>query len=72
MNEKKEKIIKASIQLFAKKGFSSTTIQEIADECGISKGAFYLHFKSKEQLFNRAFEYYIDTSMQTIEMILSF
>ncbi|MCY7669543.1 TetR/AcrR family transcriptional regulator, partial [Bacillus safensis] len=38
MNEKKEKIIKASIQLFAKKGFSSTTIQEIADECGISKG----------------------------------
>ncbi|USD83479.1 TetR/AcrR family transcriptional regulator [Bacillus safensis] len=69
MNEKKEKIIKASIQLFAKKGFSSTTIQEIADECGISKGAFYLHFKSKEQLFNRAFEYYIDTSMQTIEKI---
>lgn len=55
--------------MFAKKGFSSTTIQEIADECGISKGAFYLHFKSKEQLFNRAFEYYIDTSMQSIEKI---
>ncbi|MEI4791457.1 TetR/AcrR family transcriptional regulator [Bacillus sp. FJAT-53060] len=69
MNEKKEKIIKASIQLFAKKGFSSTTIQEIADECEISKGAFYLHFKSKEQLFNRAFEYYIDTSMQSIDKI---
>lgn len=69
MNEKKEKIIKASIQLFAKKGFSSTTIQEIADECGISKGAFYLHFKSKEQLFNRAFEYYIDTAMQGIEKV---
>nr|WP_256449797.1 TetR/AcrR family transcriptional regulator [Stutzerimonas stutzeri] len=33
----------------------------------MSKGAFYLHFKSKEQLFNRAFEYYIDTSMQSIE-----
>ncbi|WP_353856475.1 TetR/AcrR family transcriptional regulator [Bacillus sp. Bos-x628] len=69
MNEKKEKIIKASIQLFAKKGFSSTTIQEIADECGISKGAFYLHFKSKEQLFNHAFEYYIDTSMQGMENV---
>ncbi|MDM5297147.1 TetR/AcrR family transcriptional regulator [Bacillus pumilus] len=69
MNEKKEKIIKTSIQLFAKKGFSSTTIQEIADECGISKGAFYLHFKSKDQLFNRAFEYYIDTSMQEIENV---
>ncbi|MGE6631648.1 TetR/AcrR family transcriptional regulator [Bacillus sp. NPDC077027] len=69
MNEKKEKIIKVSIQLFAKKGFSSTTIQEIADECGISKGAFYLHFKSKEQLLNSAFEYYIENSMQGLAKV---
>ncbi|MGV2541462.1 TetR/AcrR family transcriptional regulator, partial [Bacillus pumilus] len=55
--------------LFAKKGFSSTTIQEIADECGISQGAFYLHFKSKEELFKRDFEYYIYTSMQSIKTI---
>ncbi|MFT4430674.1 MULTISPECIES: TetR/AcrR family transcriptional regulator [Bacillus amyloliquefaciens group] len=69
MNEKKEKIIKTGIHLFAKKGFSSTTIQEIAGECGISKGAFYLHFKSKEDLLLSACEYYIGMSMEEIKKI---
>ncbi|MBG9771443.1 TetR family transcriptional regulator [Bacillus vallismortis] len=69
MNEKKEKIIKTSIHLFAKKGFASTTIQEIASECGISKGAFYLHFKSKEALLLSACEYYIGMSMKKMKNI---
>ncbi|MCO4851743.1 TetR/AcrR family transcriptional regulator [Bacillus vallismortis] len=69
MNEKKEKIIKTSIHLFAKKGFASTTIQEIASECGISKGAFYLHFKSKEALLLSACEYYIGMSMKKMRNI---
>lgn len=69
MNEKKEKIIKTGIRLFAKKGFSSTTIQEIAVECGISKGAFYLHFKSKEALLLSACEYYISMSMEEVKKI---
>ncbi|MGZ9794117.1 TetR/AcrR family transcriptional regulator [Bacillus atrophaeus] len=69
MNEKKEKIIKTGIHLFAKKGFSSTTIQEIASECGISKGAFYLHFKSKEALLLSACEYYISMSMDNMQKI---
>lgn len=53
MTEKEEKIIKAGLHLFAKNGFASTTIQDIANECNISKGAFYLHFKSKEGSFAR-------------------
>ncbi|PRP54521.1 TetR family transcriptional regulator [Bacillus halotolerans] len=69
MNEKKERIIKTSIRLFAKKGYASTTIQEIASECGISKGAFYLHFKSKEALLLSACEYYIGMSMKKMKQI---
>ncbi|PWI59474.1 TetR family transcriptional regulator [Bacillus subtilis] len=69
MNEKKERIIKTSIRLFAKKGFAATTIQEIASECGISKGAFYLHFKSKEALLLSACEYYIGMSMNKMKNI---
>jgi len=48
---KKALIIEAAIELFAKKGYESTSIQEITELCGISKGAFYLSFKSKEELF---------------------
>ncbi|MBL3648676.1 TetR/AcrR family transcriptional regulator [Bacillus sp. RHFS10] len=69
MNEKKERIIKTSIHLFATKGFTATTIQEIANECGISKGAFYLHFKSKEALLLSACEYYIGMSMKKMKHI---
>ncbi|MEK3838764.1 TetR/AcrR family transcriptional regulator [Paenibacillus sp. FSL R7-0128] len=47
---KKEQIIKTAMQLFAVKGSSSTSMQEIAELCGISKGSLYLIFKSKEDL----------------------
>lgn len=50
MNEKKQLILHKSIQLFSRKGFADTSVQEIATACGISKGAFYLHFQSKEAL----------------------
>lgn len=39
-----------AIHLFAEKGYHLTTIQEIASRCGISKGGFYKHFHSKENL----------------------
>jgi len=58
MDPKKKSIIEQAIKLFARKGFSSTSVQEIARECNISKGAFYLHFKSKDELLYELFEYY--------------
>ncbi|WP_410512662.1 TetR/AcrR family transcriptional regulator [Paenibacillus sp. BR2-3] len=48
--DKKEKIIKTAMQLFAVKGSSATSMQEIAELCGMSKGSLYLVFKSKEEL----------------------
>lgn len=57
MKEKEKKIIEVAVSLFAKKGYSSTSIQEIVDLCEMSKGAFYLYFKSKEALLLAAFKY---------------
>lgn len=39
-----------AIELFAEQGFKATSVQQITDHCGISKGAFYLSFKSKDEL----------------------
>lgn len=58
MKEKEKIIIEAAIKLFASKGFTSTSINEIVTESGISKGAFYLYFKSKDALLLSIFEYY--------------
>lgn len=47
---KKQLIMEKALELFAEKGFESTSIQQITEHCGISKGAFYLSFKSKDEL----------------------
>ncbi|MFY4774983.1 TetR/AcrR family transcriptional regulator [Metabacillus sp. RGM 3146] len=58
MNQKKKLIIDEAVKLFAQKGYHAASIQEIAEQCGISKGSFYTYFKSKEDLIVSAFRSY--------------
>ncbi len=46
----RREIIDAAVRVFANKGFSNATLEEIAQEAEFSKGALYLHFSSKEDL----------------------
>ena len=48
---KKEKIIKHAFDLFAEKGYSETSVDDIVRASGISKGGIYYYFKSKEDIF---------------------
>ena len=50
MNDRKLHVIKKSHQLFIDKGFQATSIQDILDYSGISKGTFYNYFSSKNEL----------------------
>ncbi|MEG1144318.1 MAG: TetR/AcrR family transcriptional regulator [Clostridium sp.] len=48
-------ILDESLKLFIKKGYENTSIQDIIDNLGgLSKGAIYHHFKSKEEIFDAA------------------
>lgn len=69
MKEKEKRIIEAAMSLFAKKGVTSTSIQDIANECGISKGAFYLYFKSKEALLLETFKYHFELIHSKMEAV---
>jgi AcrR family transcriptional regulator len=44
------KIIEVAAKLFAEKGYEQTTMQEIVDDLGMSKGAIFHHFGSKEDI----------------------
>lgn len=57
---KKQLIMEKSIELFAKQGFSATSVQQITEHCGISKGAFYLSFKSKDELIMALVDYFME------------
>ena len=48
-----ERILDAAQRLFLEKGYEATTIQDIVDELGgLTKGAIYHHFKSKEEIMD--------------------
>lgn len=48
---RRENLLKAGAQLFARWGFDKTSVDDIAKEAGISKGGVYLEFPNKEALF---------------------
>ncbi|MEK3886599.1 TetR/AcrR family transcriptional regulator [Bacillus sp. FSL K6-3431] len=47
-----KQILSISYRLFLEKGYEQTTIQDIINELGMSKGAIYHHFKSKEEILH--------------------
>ncbi|MFC8535124.1 TetR/AcrR family transcriptional regulator [Streptomyces sp. NPDC057249] len=47
----RQKLYEAAVTLIAEKGFSATTVDEIADRAGVAKGTVYYNFKSKTELF---------------------
>lgn len=67
--DKKEKIIKAAITIFAQTGYARTRIAEVAEAAGIGKGTIYEYFRSKEDLFFATFEYVIFESVEQIDEI---
>jgi TetR/AcrR family acrAB operon transcriptional repressor len=46
-----ERILDAAARLISHYGYDKTTVSDIAEAAGVSKGAIYLHYKSKEELF---------------------
>jgi|SRR5271155_4098467 len=50
--EAKGRIVESALQVFSEKGYHESTMEDVAKKVGVSKGALYLYFKSKEDLFN--------------------
>ncbi len=57
LSEKAIDIIRAALPIFAKKGFHSATVDEIAQKASVAKGTLYLYFDSKEDLFTQMVTY---------------
>lgn len=51
-NTTKSKITSVAWKLFYEKGYEATTVDQIINECGISKGNFYHYFSAKDELLN--------------------
>ncbi|CDQ38925.1 MULTISPECIES: TetR/AcrR family transcriptional regulator [Virgibacillus] len=64
--DKETHIIKTAMKLFSSKNYNRTSMQEIANICGISKGTLYIYFKSKEDLLLHILKYYFHSIEEQI------
>ena len=51
-----ERIVLAATELFVENGYYNTSVQDIVDKVGLSKGAIYHHFESKEEILKAVLE----------------
>ncbi|MCW8823952.1 MAG: TetR/AcrR family transcriptional regulator, partial [Ignavibacteriaceae bacterium] len=64
----RENIEKIALELFAIKGYHATSISQIAEKAGISKGLLYNYYKSKEQLLDSVIMKVYDEIMRIVQM----
>lgn len=63
MEDPKTRILKAAIEEFSEKGYSSASTNSIHKKAGVSKGAVFANYNSKAELFYRAFEHCTDLTI---------
>ena len=67
---KKEKIIEAAVKVFAKKGFYTANVKDVAKEAGVADGTIYLYFKNKEDLLISLFEHKMKSILDIFKQAL--
>ncbi|WP_066899525.1 TetR/AcrR family transcriptional regulator [Streptobacillus notomytis] len=67
LQEKKQNVIVQSANLFFKKGYVNTGVQDILDVCNIPKGSFYYYFKSKDDLLLQVIDYHRENILKLFE-----
>lgn len=55
-DDKRQRIQKAAVKVFARKGYFAARVSEIAKKAGVADGTIYLYFKSKEDILVRLFD----------------
>jgi len=64
-------ILEAAMAVFAEKGFAAARLDEIAARAGVSKGALYLYFETKEEIFRAVVEQAIAPNIQAIRSMIA-
>lgn len=65
MKDTKGHILKVSFNLFMQKSYKGVTLNDIVESTGMSKGAFYHYFSSKEELFKEVIQNYFQKGIDT-------
>ena len=67
----REQLLRKALAVFSKKGYSAATLQDIASEADVTRGAIYWHFGSKAELYNTLIKEYSDRGSQIVQQAAS-
>ncbi len=70
-SETRKRLLDAALDVFSKRGYHDTKIDEIVESAGTSKGAVYLHFPNKERLFLSLVDQFADLLERRVEDAIS-
>lgn len=62
-----DRICQSAVRIFSSKGYHKTTMDDIAAEAGLTKGAIYWHFKNKRELF----KFLIESRFKELDKLIS-
>ena len=66
----REDLLESAAIVFARNGYHSTSVDEVAEAAGYTKGAVYSNFRSKEELFLQLLDRRIDRTVEQLEEVL--
>lgn len=69
-DERIPELLEAALEVFAKKGYRNTRLDDVADEAGVTKGTIYHYFDTKEELLLGVIEHYQALASGRVEDVL--
>lgn len=68
-SERKAQVVQAATRRIARQGYVNTSVADVIDEAGISRGTFYLYFESRDALFEEIVDRFVSELESTIEIV---
>jgi AcrR family transcriptional regulator len=68
--ERPHEILEAAFAEFSRNGYATTTLEQIAERAGVTKGTIYVYFESKEQLFITMVRGLMKMTLDTLQEML--
>jgi AcrR family transcriptional regulator len=65
-NSTRQRLYEAAVTLIAEQGFSSTTVEQIAERAGVAKGTVYYNFAGKAELFEELLRHGVGPVTETL------
>jgi AcrR family transcriptional regulator len=69
-DERRTQILEAAMVVFARQGFDQARMDDIAQEVGLSKGALYLYYKSKDAIISAILQFFFSQAMKKLQSFL--